>query len=118
MSGPEAVEQKIVVRRFRRARLCFCAVPNERVGRVRGVHFKEMGVEAGAPDLLVFDPPPAVTGCVGTLVEMKPTGAPPSSVSPDQRAFHARLAALDWHVIVGFGAEDALHKLREAGYKL
>lgn len=116
--GPEATEQKAVVRRLRRAKMCFCAVPNERVGMIQGIHFKEMGVQSGAPDLLIFDGPPAAPGRVGTLLEMKTVGAPPSAVSAAQRKFHALLDARGWYVLVGNGAQDALAKLREAGYTL
>jgi len=98
--------------------MCFCAVPNERVNKIQAIHFKRMGVEAGAPDLLIFDPPPAVWGAVGTALEMKKVGATTSDVSAAQTKFHGRLEALSWHVIVGNGAQDALAKLREAGYNL
>tara|TARA_Y100000034_G_C6772291_1_gene344585 strand:- start:274 stop:627 length:354 start_codon:yes stop_codon:yes gene_type:complete len=116
--GPEATEQKAVVGRLRRAKTVFCAVPNERANKIQAIHFKAMGVEAGAPDLLIFDPPPAVWGAAGTALEMKCMGGRPSDVSETQRAFHKRLEALGWHVIVGYGSQDALVKLRRAGYNL
>ena len=107
-----------MVSRLRRAKMCFCAVPNERANKLQAIHFKRMGVEAGAPDLLIFDPPPGVWGAVGTALEMKKVGATASAVSTDQTKFHKRLEALCWHVIVGNGAQDALVKLRQAGYNV
>jgi len=98
--------------------MCFCSVPNERVGKLQGIHFKELGVESGAPDLLIFDPPPDVWGAVGTALEMKQVGATPSAVTPSQRRFHERLTKAAWHVIIGNGSQDALVKLRRAGYNL
>jgi hypothetical protein len=116
--GPEATEQKTVVRRLRRAKVFFCAVPNERANKIQAIHFVQMGVEGGTPDLLIFDPPPAVWGAVGTALEMKQTGAKSSAVSTSQTKCHDRLRALSWHVIVGNGSQDALAKLRSAGYNI
>ena len=56
----EHSEQVELVRRLRRAGICFAAVPNGanlRGGRRAGAALKREGMEPGVPDLLIFDAP-------------------------------------------------------------
>ena len=58
----ESSEQQFLVKKMRRAGIRFCAVPNggRREKREAARLIKE-GVEAGVPDLLIFDSPPVAT---------------------------------------------------------
>ena len=113
----ELSEQIEVVKRLRLARLLYCHVPNGgKRGRREEVLLKAAGTVAGVPDLLIFDEPPASPWQVGCALEMKREGARPSRVSAVQRQWLAELSERNWLCIVGYGAQDALVKLREAGY--
>lgn len=114
----EASSQMAVVRALRKAGVLFCAVPNGgRRDRREAVLLKRQGVEAGVPDLLVFDAPPAWEGrFVGLALELKQEGTSKSRVSVVQRRWLVKLQERGWRVVVAFGAEEALAKLREAGY--
>ena len=87
---------------------------------------KAEGMELGEPDLCIYNPPPAFPGKVGTMLEMKVPGLKPktdramrwSGAKPHQRERLALLERLGWHCIVGYGAIDAIEKLRAAGYPL
>lgn len=113
----EHSEQVVVVKALRRARLRFCAVPN---GGMRDAQTARMlraeGLVAGVPDLLIFDPPPGVLEAVGTALELKRADRGEGAVSGEQREWLAALSARGWATLVGFGAQDALGKLRALGY--
>ena len=116
----EAAEQSWVVAELRRARLLFCAVPNggSRGGAREAAGLKRGGVVAGVPDLLIFTPPPLWPGARGTALEMKRTGLGYGAVSEEQRGWLGDLNDLGWYVVVGYGAQDALKKLKAVGYLL
>jgi hypothetical protein len=110
--------QCIVASALRRAGVMFCAIPNERSNKRQAIRLSQSGVLKGAPDLLIFDAPAGSPGCIGTAMELKRDGAPPSSVRPEQRAVLAQLAKRNWLALEGLGLKDALAKLRAAGYDL
>ena len=113
----EHSEQVVVVRQLRDLGLLLCSIPNGgRRGRVMGAKLVREGMSKGAPDLLIFDAPPAHPGKVGTALEMKREGATKSTVRPEQRRWLAHLEERGWHTLVGYGAKDALKKLKDAGY--
>ncbi len=78
-----------------------------------GQRIRRMGARKGAPDFLVFDPPPGGRH-VGAAVEMKRSKRGRTSV--EQRAFLERLAALGWATRVSPGAADAVAFLEGLGY--
>ena len=112
----EHEEQADVVRWLRAHRLVCCAVPNagRRDPRL-AAWLRAEGMAAGVPDLLIFTPPPG-SGVPGTALEMKRAGGKPSDVSPKQRHWLDALEALGWHVLVGYGADNAIRQLGELGY--
>lgn len=115
----EHSEQVEVVRRLKRSRVLFCSVPNGgKRSRGEAAKMVREGLQRGVPDLLIFDAPPGVEGKVGTALEMKKAGAPPSSVRPEQKRWLKKLEDAGWWTIVGYGAEDAFKKLKAAGYVL
>ena len=118
VKGPsELSEQVVVVRELRRAGLLYCAVPNGgRRDRREAYMLKASGVVSGVPDLLIFEPTP--DGHVGTALEMKREGGRMSNLSKAQRGWLEALSSRGWLVLVGFGAKDALEKLRAAGYEV
>lgn len=115
----ELSEQMVVVRALRAAGVQFCAVPNGGYRDRRGaLMLRASGVQAGVPDLLIFDPPPAHPGLVGMGLEMKREGGRPSDVRPEQRAWLAALVERRWLTAICNGAADALRVLRWAGYNV
>lgn len=117
MSISETSEQIDVVRELKRARILFCAVPNGGARRGREARrLKQEGVQAGVPDLLIFDAPPAHPGKVGVALEMKRRDGRPSDVREEQQEWLQALEARGWVVMVGYGRDDALGKLQGAGF--
>ena len=118
----EAQEQAIVVRALKRSKVLFCAVPNggHRSGR-GGASLRSQGVQKGVPDLLIFDRSPLEPVTHGFLhvsgiaLEMKRARGKPSDVTPEQRQWLGDLEARGWVALVGYGADDALVKLRALG---
>jgi len=113
----EHSEQVLVVRKLRSAKVWFCAVPNGgKRNRGEAIKLTQEGVSRGAPDLLIFDPPPNHPNCVGTALEMKRQGADESHLRKEQVKWLKALEDRGWLTLIGYGARDALCKLEEAGY--
>ncbi len=115
--SPEHDAQAIVVAWLRRAGILFCSVPNgARTSWTVAKRLKAEGLVAGAPDLLIFDPPPVNMDRRGVALEMKaPDGAKPS---PEQLEWQARLTARGWVALVCYGHADALGELARLGYRV
>lgn len=117
MRHPESTEQQLVAEHLARAGIFFCAVPNGR-GKVKpwvGAIWKREGLRAGAPDLLIFDPPPCADGYQGVALEMKDVKG--DGPTDSQRAFLAALEARGWVALVAYGAVDAFRQLTALGFK-
>ena len=113
----EASVQMAIVRRLRRSRLLFCAVPNGgKRSRATAKSLKAQGVTAGVPDLLIFESPPSFPDKVGVALELKRRNGTWCRVSDHQRSWLSGLADRNWISVVGYGEEDALAKLRELGF--
>ena len=83
--------------------------PNEAKRSARaGAELKRLGLKPGAPDVLVFTPPPGRFGISGVAIELKRRNTPPSGVSVEQRNWLAAMAELGWKTHVAFGADDAI----------
>lgn len=120
MAKSEALEQTNVVRRLKYARLLFCAIPNgleTTVAATRTMHAE--GLVPGAPDLLIFTPPPNRPDVRGVALEMKRENAKDSDWRANQREW-ARALEQDcgWIYLLGKGCDDAVAKLRALGYEL
>lgn len=97
-----------------------------RLSRSQQGKAKASGMVAGEPDIRIYDPPPALPDRVGTMLEMKvPSKAPKtdragpySGCEPHQKHRLRELDARGWHCVVGYGADDALRKLKAAGYPI
>lgn len=113
----EHSEQSALVAHLNRAGLCFAAVPNGGLRDKRTAQsLLREGVKAGVPDLLVFDPPPAAPGQVGTAIEMKRVGG--RRPTDRQVEWLERLRARGWECFVAYGKQEALDRLRSLGYKV
>jgi hypothetical protein len=114
----EHFEQVQVAKALRRAGLVFCAVPNGgfRVTREAG-RLKAEGVQKGVPDLLIFTPPPGGSS-VGVALEMKRRDGRPGDLRKAQKEWLGTLSDLGWDTMVGWGAIDAIQKLRDLGYEI
>jgi hypothetical protein len=89
-------------------------VPNE--GQHRLARY---GVKGGAPDVLIFTPPPAMQRLgptCGAAIELKrPDGK--GRTSPTQREWLRRLGVLGWSTAVCAGAGEAIQQLTRWGYR-
>jgi hypothetical protein len=105
----EAAEQRMVAAWLNARRLCWLHPPNEgRRSVVTGAHLRSLGLKKGAPDVLVFTPPPGKFGIVGVAIEMKRRNGTASGVRPEQRDWLDQLKELGWATCVAFGADDAI----------
>lgn len=113
----EASEQVAVVRWLTRHRVFFAAVPNGGLRRGQGGGAqRSLGVRPGMPDLLIFDAPPQRPDKHGVALEMKRAGATASALSQAQLDTLNDLAARGWALAIGYGATDAIWKLKALGY--
>lgn len=110
-------EQSIVVRYLRAAGILFCSVPNgARTSMSAARRLKAEGMVRGAPDLLIFDAPPASPQSRGVAIEMKARdGAKPT---PEQLEWQTSLAMRGWTTIIAFGAAEALDELARLGFRV
>ena len=92
----------------------WCHVPNGGHRHLAvAAKLKRMGVKAGVPDFLVFDPPPGMPSAVGVALELKAHGG---RVSKQQRGWLDDLQDRRWLAMVALGAGDAITRLRACGY--
>lgn len=110
-------EQKVVVMVLRMAGVLFCAIPNAaKRSPQSAARLKAEGMESGAPDILIFTPPPKMPHFRGAALEMK--RAVGGRVSPAQLEWGTNLTSAGWMYYVANGAERALLWLHELGYKV
>ena len=81
-----------------------------------GVKLKKMGVEPNFPDLLITSRVPNWDHVRAVLVEMKRDAK--EKVPAEQLRYHDELRADGFVVLVGYGYDDAVEKLRSAGFRL
>lgn len=113
----ELQQQAQVVKWLRSYGYCLAAVPNGHVrSKWQNITGAMEGVSAGMPDLLIFDPPPSLPGCVGVALEMKRLHGGSTDVRDTQRLWLSRLAARGWVPLVGYGAPDAMAQLQVLGF--
>ncbi len=105
------------MRWLRAADILHCAIPNgARTSMTMAKRLKAEGMSAGAPDLLIFDAPPAAPEFIGAALELKhPGGRKPSE---EQQDWLIALAARGWMTRVCYGAAEALRWLAELGYRV
>lgn len=99
--------------------LVWCHVPNgghrhkATAGKMRAA-----GVKSGVPDVLIFDRCGDWRGVALELKRRKAPGVPNGRVSPEQKGWHANLAALGWLVLIAYGKDDAVQQLVSQGIGL
>lgn len=110
----EAVEQRMVAHYLDLRKLLWLHVPNEgKRNPVTGAILRGLGLKRGAPDVLIFTPPPRMHGIVGLAIEMKRCKPHHSSVSDEQKAWLAALSEAGWRTYVAYGAADAIRFVQE-----
>tara|TARA_Y100001973_G_scaffold12329_1_gene17110 strand:+ start:732 stop:1577 length:846 start_codon:yes stop_codon:yes gene_type:complete len=116
-SASELSEQIKICEQLKKAKLDFFSVPNGgRRSRNEAIKMKMSGLQPGIPDLLIITPPPK--GGVGTALEMKREDGKPADLSFHQRRWLNLFDYHGWSSVVGYGAADAIQKLRNLGYVL
>ncbi len=116
MPVTETSEQITVVRALRKAGYLVWHTPNGgRRSRGEAVRLRQAGTLAGVPDLIIADRPPAHPDCTATALEMKTVKG---RLRVEQRRVLDQLTRRGWLCLVGYGAQDAITKLKEAGYVL
>jgi len=119
MGISEHSEQVALVRHLTRAKICFTAVPNGGLRDKKAARaISAEGVQAGFPDLLIFDPPPAHFGYTGLAIEMKVSDRSKGIVAAKQVIWLEKLAERGWLTQVCYGATEAIKYMREQGYEV
>jgi len=111
----EEQEQRALVAWLRYNGILFTHVPNGgyRTRAEAGI-FRALGVSAGVPDVLIFDPPPCVPDRRGVAIELKRSRG--GRVTPEQRNWLDALHARGWETMICHGADVAIEYLRRLGY--
>lgn len=123
----EAPEQAALVAILRSAGVPFSAslagvrLPPRLAGRA-----KAQGMEPGDPDLTIWATPPALPDRKGMHIEMKACELAPKTerahrwhgARPEQKARLEMLEQHGWHCVVAYGCDDAVQKIKAAGYDL
>jgi len=107
MNAPtEHQEQVALVRALRTQDLLAFAIPNGGLrDSITAKRLKDEGVLSGSPDLCVVRPNGKTI-----WIEMKRRKG--STISPEQKAIHAKMAEMGHTVLVGHGAKEAFEKLQ------
>jgi hypothetical protein len=124
--SPEHDEQVIVANALTAAGILFSAsLAGVGLSRAQRGKAKARGVQAGDPDLTIWLRPPAHSDRKGMMVEMKTTDESKTlradrfaGTSAIQRKRLIDLECEGFIVCVGYGASDALSKIRAAGYRV
>lgn len=112
---PEEAEQLALVQWLELHKIKYTHVPNEGKHKVQyRVKQKRLGVQAGLPDILIFDRPPLYPENVGVAIELKRQKG--GRVTPEQTAWLEDLKARGWAVAVCQGAMEAIRVLQELGF--
>jgi hypothetical protein len=107
----EHEEQKTLIAWLDFKKIAYFAVPNEGLRTQRnGARLKAQGMVAGAPDIVLVD---LTSAEVPVAIEMK---TKKGRLTDSQRNMHDIMRRAGWHVIVAYGAEDAVDQLRKAGF--
>lgn len=110
----EGMHQWTVIRWLQERGISHLHPANEdKRGILTGFVLKLLGLRPGAPDILIFDPPPAYPGKVGFAIEMKSMKGKPTA---PQLLFLEELRSRNWLTAVCYGQENAIQDLRQAGY--
>lgn len=112
---PEEAEQLALVQWLELHKIKYTHVPNEGKHKVQyRVKQKRLGVQAGLPDILIFDRPPLYPENVGVAIELKRQKG--GRVTPEQTAWLNDLKDRGWVVAVCRGAMEAIRFLQELGF--
>ena len=95
--------------------LVWLHIPNEGLKSINyHTKMKAQGLKSGAPDVLIFDPPPKFPHKKGVAIELKRSNG--GSLSREQRQWLADLDALGWITKCCHGAQEAISFLISIGY--
>jgi len=107
----EADEQERVCRVLRREGVAHFAVPNGgKRSKTEAAALVRQGVQAGVPDLVLPGPDPRWR-CLAIEMKRRKGG----KVSAEQEQWHGVLRSCGWHILVCYGADDAIAQLTTLG---
>jgi hypothetical protein len=93
----------------------FLHVPNGgKRTKAEAAIFKALGVQPGAPDLLLFDPPPKHPHAKGVALELKRASG--GRLRDNQKQWLEKLRERGWIVNACHGSNDAIDWLESLGY--
>lgn len=113
-------EQKWIAQLLGALRLRWCHVPNEAKRSVVGhVEQRRKGLAKGAPDILIFTPPPSDPSARGVAIELKrrrAKGVSHRGATDEQLEYLAGLEACGWRVRVCEGLDETRAFLASLGW--
>jgi hypothetical protein len=107
--------QRIVAQYLDTLNVLWLHVPNE--GRRSPQHIISLiraGLKAGAPDILIFTPPPAVKDKRGCAIELKAEGG---KLTERQRWWLESLASIGWYCACVDSVTSAIDIISALGYR-
>lgn len=112
----ECIEQETVAQWLDLHNVFYCAsVAGAYLHPATFIRMKKIGYKKGAPDLMIYQKPPAYNGqFVGVAIEMKRKKG--GVVSDEQREWLEKLRAQGWMAVVCAGADAAIEILEMCGY--
>lgn len=115
MAPLEQKEQQDLALWLDQQQLCWLHVPNEGLKSINyNVKMKAQGLKSGAPDVIIFTPPPNKPSKKGTAVELKRSNG--GTLSKEQRQWLKDLDELGWETHCCHGAKATIFYLISLGY--
>ncbi len=111
----ESPDQRALAQYLDYARLLWLHCPNEgKRNQITGRLLKLAGLKSGAPDIIIFDPPPNIPGAKGAAIELKRLSG--GKVFPEQEKWIFDLMERGWVAMIAEGLDEALNALKNWGY--
>ena len=110
-------EQRVFILWLQQLGIMYFAVPNGGLRNKRtAARLKLLGAIPGIPDIVIVDSPPLSSNIrvVSVAVEMKRREG--GELSRAQKEIHEAMRKRGWIIIVGYGAKDAMDKMRQLGF--
>jgi len=114
-SRTESPDQRALAQYLDYAGLLWLHVANEgKRNKITGHLLKLAGLKSGAPDIIIFDPPPNIPSAKGAAIELKRLSG--GKVSPEQEKWIFDLMERGWVAMIAEGLDEALNALKKWGY--
>jgi len=114
-SRTESTDQRALAEVLDRIGVLWLHCPNEgKRSSISGHNLKLAGLKPGAPDNIIFNPPPNIPHAKGAAIELKRLSG--GKVSSEQEKWIFDLMERGWVAMIAEGLDEALNALKKWGY--